>query len=122
MKIVLKIEELAMLTLGITGFYLLSFSWWWFIGLFFLPDIGLLGYLVNDRIGAFIYNIFHHKGIAITIFLMGFFLKNEMTQLMGIILFTHSCFDRVFGYGLKYEQGFKFTHLGEIGKYKSRFS
>ncbi|HZJ19645.1 MAG TPA: DUF4260 family protein [Pricia sp.] len=23
--------------------------------------------------------------------------------------------DRIFGYGLKYNKGFKFTHLGEIG-------
>ena len=35
---------------------------------------------------------------------------------LGIILFGHSSMDRFFGYGLKYENGFKFTHLGEIGK------
>lgn len=34
----------------------------------------------------------------------------------GIIIFGHASFDRFFGYGLKYENGFKFTHLGEIGK------
>nr|WP_227009131.1 DUF4260 family protein [Christiangramia fulva] len=34
----------------------------------------------------------------------------------GIILFARSSFDRMPGYGLKYEKGYKFTHLGEIGK------
>jgi len=32
-----------------------------------------------------------------------------------IILFGHSSMDRIFGYGLKTNQGFKFTHLGTIG-------
>jgi hypothetical protein len=37
-------------------------------------------------------------------------------QLAGIILFTHSSMDRVFGYGLKYPDSFNNTHLGPIGK------
>jgi hypothetical protein len=36
-------------------------------------------------------------------------------QLIGTILFIHIAMDRIFGYGLKYDKGFKFTHLGEIG-------
>ncbi|MCF4100219.1 DUF4260 domain-containing protein [Gillisia sp. M10.2A] len=116
MKIALKLEELVMLALGIFGFYYLQFSWWWFFGLFLLPDVSMLGYLVNNRVGAFFYNMFHHKGIAILIYLIGFFLNNEILKLIGVILFSHSSFDRMLGYGLKYEKGFKFTHLGEIGK------
>ena len=34
----------------------------------------------------------------------------------GIILFGHSSMDRMFGYGLKLKEGFKYTHLGMIGK------
>lgn len=30
----------------------------------------------------------------------------------------HSSIDRIFGYGLKYKEGFGFTHLGKIGKQK----
>lgn len=30
----------------------------------------------------------------------------------------HSAMDRLFGYGLKYNKGFKYTHLGEIGREK----
>ena len=116
MKLTLKIEELAMLLLGIWAFSLLNYSWWWFAALFFLPDIGMLGYLINDKAGAFCYNIFHHKGIAIILGILGILLQIEGLQLTGIILFAHSSFDRVLGYGLKYEKGFKFTHLGEIGK------
>jgi len=31
-------------------------------------------------------------------------------------MFGHSSMDRMFGYGLKTEEGFKYTHLGMIGK------
>lgn len=115
MKKIIKTEELAMLVLGIWMFSLYNISWWWFIGFFLVPDIGMLGYLINNRWGAFSYNIFHHKAIAIGIGLLGFYLKLQVLEIAGIILFSHSSFDRMLGYGLKYEKGFKFTHLGEIG-------
>ncbi|MEW7290064.1 DUF4260 domain-containing protein [Aquimarina sp. 2304DJ70-9] len=116
MKITLQLEEIAMLGLGIYLFSLLSYPWWLFLALFLVPDIGMLGYVFNNKTGAFIYNIFHHKGLAILVYLIGMYISNEMLQLFGIILFAHSSFDRLLGYGLKYEKGFKFTHLGEIGK------
>lgn len=116
MKTTLQLEELTMLGLGIYLFSLTSFSWWLFLALFLVPDIGMLGYLINNKVGAFAYNIFHHKGLAILIYLTGIYLSNEIMQLSGIILFSHASFDRILGYGLKLEKGFKFTHLGEIGK------
>ncbi|WP_438425836.1 DUF4260 domain-containing protein [Aquimarina macrocephali] len=116
MKTTLKLEEIAMLGLGIYLFSLLSYPWWLFLALFLLPDIGMLGYIINNRVGALSYNIFHHKGIAVLIYIMGVYISNELLQLSGVILFAHAAFDRILGYGLKYEKGFKFTHLGEIGK------
>lgn len=114
MKLALKIEELFMFGLGIYGFSLLDFKWWVFLVLILLPDIGMLGYLVNDKTGAITYNVFHHKGLAILIYLIGIYLGNQIFMLIGIILFSHASMDRIFGYGLKYYKGFKFTHLGEI--------
>ena len=105
-----------MLLLGIYVFGFLYFDWWWLLALFFLPDVGMLGYAFGSRAGAFFYNLFHHKGLAILIYLAGFFFLNEILQLIGVIMFSHASFDRLLGYGLKYEKGFKFTHLGEIGK------
>ncbi len=116
MKTIVQLEELAMLGLGIYLFSLLSFPWWLFLALFLLPDIGMVGYLINTRIGALTYNILHHKGVAICIYFVGLYLSNEFILLSGIMLFSHAAFDRILGYGLKYEKGFKYTHLGEIGK------
>ncbi len=105
-----------MLVLGLYLFSLLDYAWWWFPVLILAPDIGMLGYLAGNRVGAFCYNLFHHKGVALAIYLLGTYFSIPLCQLIGTILFSHSALDRVFGYGLKYEKGFKFTHLGEIGK------
>ncbi|TDN89109.1 uncharacterized protein DUF4260 [Salegentibacter sp. 24] len=115
MNTTLKLEELAMLVLGVFVFTQLDFAWWWFLVLFFTPDFGMQGYLLGNKIGALIYNLFHHKGLAVVLWLLGFYFHNEVFQLIGVILFSHAAFDRILGYGLKYEKGFKFTHLGEIG-------
>lgn len=114
MKSILKLEELFQLILGIYLFSTLSYAWWWFLILILLPDIGMLGYLINTKIGAITYNIFHHKGLAILIFLSGIYFKIEVMLLLGIILFSHASLDRIFGYGLKYTDHFKNTHLGSL--------
>lgn len=81
------------------------------------PDISVIGYVLNMKIGAVAYNIFHHKAIALVVYVCGFYFHTEAMRLAGIILFAHSCMDRMLGYGLKYFQGFQFTHLGKIGKH-----
>lgn len=118
MKNSLKIEELFMFGLGVYLFSLLPYQWWWFLVLILAPDIGMIGYLFGNKVGAFMYNLFHHKGVAIAIYLLGVYLSVSVMQLIGILLFTHSAMDRIMGYGLKYDTGFKFTHLGEIGNSK----
>ncbi len=116
MKNILKLEELCMFLFGVYLFTQLHFAWWWFLALILLPDISMIGYLINNKIGAVCYNIVHHKGIALIIYVTGYYLHNEILQLAGVILFAHSLMDRTMGYGLKYFEGFKFTHLGIIGK------
>ena len=115
MKTVIRLEEAAMFGLTIYLFSLLSFSWWWYPVLLLTPDIGMLGYVINTKAGAMLYNLFHHKAIAIIIYVTGLIMHNEMLQLAGLILFGHSSMDRLFGYGLKYQDDFKHTHLGMIG-------
>lgn len=115
MKTTLKIEELAQFILGIFLFSQLSYSWWVFPALLLLPDIGMLGYLVNTKVGAITYNLFHHKAIAIGMMLVGMLYIGEIYSLIGILLFSHASMDRIFGYGLKYPDHFKNTHLGRMG-------
>ena len=118
MKNILKLEEVAMLALSIYFYALLDFDWWWYLVLFFLPDISFVAYALNAKIGAYTYNILHHKGLMLLIYFLGIFLHNEILQMVGLVFFGHASFDRIFGYGLKYEDSFNNTHLGPIGKIK----
>jgi hypothetical protein len=116
MKTLLKLEEVAQFVLSIVLFSQLPFAWWWFPALILVPDLGMLGYLVNSKIGAYTYNFVHHKALAITIGTLGLLLNNPVLMLTGIILFGHSAMDRMLGYGLKYTDDFTNTHLGRVGK------
>lgn len=116
MKNLIRLEEAAMFAFSILLFTELPFAWYWFLVLILAPDIGMIGYAFGDKIGAYAYNLFHHKGLAILIYIIGWWLSNDYLLFSGIILFGHASMDRIFGYGLKYEKGFKFTHLGEIGQ------
>lgn len=115
MKNLLKIEELALFAMSIYLFGLLEMAWWWYPALILLPDIGMIGYLASTRTGAITYNLFHHRAVAISVLTTGYLLSNEWLTLAGIILFGHISMDRIFGYGLKYTDDFKNTHLGRIG-------
>lgn len=116
MKNILKIEEFTMFAISVYALFFLKAEWWCYLLLLLGPDISMIGYLVGNKTGAVIYNLFHHKGIAVGIFLAGLITSNSALQIAAIILFGHSSMDRMFGYGLKLFEGFKFTHLGVIGK------
>lgn len=115
MEKIIKLEELGLLLLGIYLFNQLEYAWW-FLVLILAPDFSMIGYLFGNRIGAICYNIAHHRGIAIVLYFVGIYTSTTILQLLAVILFAHSAMDRMLGYGLKYEKGFKYTHLGEIGK------
>ncbi len=116
MKTILKLEEVAMFAISLYCFDQLPYPWWWFPALFLTPDLSLLGYLANPKVGAISYNIFHHKGLAIAIGAIGVILASSALIFAGILLFAHASLDRMLGYGLKYSDSFTHTHLGNIGK------
>lgn len=116
MKTTLKLEEAAMFIASLLLFQQHGFSWGWFAVLFLAPDLGMLGYLAGTKTGAFTYNLVHHKALAVLVYLAGFYGALPSLQFAGLLLFAHSSFDRIFGYGLKYKDNFHHTHLGMIGK------
>lgn len=48
--------------------------------------------------------------------ILGYWLDSQVLSLSGIIVFGHSAIDRALGYGLKFNDDFKHTYLGWIGK------
>ena len=119
MKSVLKLEELALFGIfTLAYFYLYPGAWVFFLILFFVPDVSFVFYLISTKVGAIAYNTLHHKGIMALVVFLGFVMQNEWMIKIGLIFLAHSSFDRVFGYGLKYNDSFERTHLGWIGKSK----
>lgn len=116
MNNILKLEELGQFLLSIFLFNQLDYAWWVFPACLLLPDLSMLGYLIDTKTGAWLYNFFHHKLLAIIIMSIGFYFNYPAITLAGVILFGHSAMDRSFGYGLKFNDSFKHTHLGWIGK------
>lgn len=114
MKLQLKLESLAEFLLSIFVFSRLEFAWYWYPALLLLPDLSMIGYAFSPRIGAVIYNFFHNKALGVVVALAGFSIANPILLLAGVILFGHSAMDRIFGYGLKFPDDFKNTHLGRI--------
>jgi len=132
MKNLLRLEELAQLVLCLFLLIANDVPWWCYLVLALGPDIGMLGYLINARVGAITYNVLHHKGFALSVIFLGYYLplvslfqmtESDLSQyhfiiLGGIILYGHASMDRIFGYGLKFGDNFHHTHLGWIGKGK----
>ena len=114
MKTLLKSEELIQFLGAIYLFSRLNFAWWWFPALLLVPDLSMIGYVINPTVGAVLYNIVHHKGLSIFIGLLGLMMGSQALMLTGIILFAHSSMDRMLGYGLKYLDSFKHTSLESL--------
>lgn len=119
MKKILNLEEAVQFAFAIFLNMYLPYAWWWYWVWFLVPDVSMLGYVVNTKVGAITYNFIHHKGVALIIYVIGILVKNNELQFAGLVLFGHSAFDRLMGYGLKYPDHFQHTHLGYIGNKKS---
>lgn len=116
MKTLLKLEEAAELGLSLWLFSTLDIAWWVYLLFLLTPDIGMLGYLVNPKAGSLLYNLFHHKGVAIVLLIAGLASNLSWLAFAGTLLLGHAALDRVLGYGLKYSDNFGHTHLGWVGK------
>lgn len=92
----------------------------WFIPALLIPDVSMVGYVANSRIGAIAYNAVHNLTIAGVALGLGWWLDSRYVLLVGAVLLAHVGMDRTLGYGLKYPTGFQDTHLGRIGGSKAR--
>jgi Domain of unknown function (DUF4260) len=109
--ILLRAEEAVILTLTIFAYQHLHYSWLFFALLFFTPDLSMLGYLINTRVGAATYNVAHTLTLALAFLLASYTEHWHQATAFALIWVAHIAFDRLLGYGLKYPTSFKETHL-----------
>jgi hypothetical protein len=115
-RILLRLEGLTLFLGMILLYAAWDGSWLVFALLFFVPDLSFLGYLAGPRTGAMIYNTAHSYMAPVTLMTLGFGFEAPLTLSIAMIWLAHIGFDRALTYGLKYQAGFTFTHLGRIGR------
>jgi hypothetical protein len=111
-KLLLRLEGLCVLFVAVSAYATLSHGWTLFFLLFLVPDLGMLGYLAGRNAGAVLYNMTHWYGVPLALIGFGIVGHFALPLAFGLIWAAHIGFDRALGYGLKYVDGFGFTHLG----------
>jgi len=110
-SMILRTEGLIELILAVSAYRYFGGGWTSFALLFLIPDLSMLGYLVNPRFGARLYNIAHTYISSTLLALCGLAFATPLFYSLTLIWAAHIGLDRMVGYGLKYPAGFKTTHL-----------
>lgn len=102
--------------------YYADLTWWVLIAAFLVFDLSALGYVRDNRVGAFFYNLIHNYSAPAILAGVYAVLRGGGTDADWLALLAaswgfHVAIDRVLGYGLKMES-FQVTHLGRIGRPK----
>ena len=114
--VLLRSEGLALLVMAVALYARSDSSWLLFAILFLAPDLGMLGYVKNTRLGALTYDLLHTYVPPAALGLAGVGLDVDWMAAVALIWFAHIGADRMLGYGLKYPTSFGHTHLGVIGR------
>jgi Domain of unknown function (DUF4260) len=113
----LRLEGLAAAAVSLVLYARTGASWWLFVALWLVPDLSMLGYLTGRPCrGARIYNAFHSYIVPAVLGLSSLLFRAPVMLPVALIWINHIGVDRLLGFGLKYSDGFGFTHLGRIGK------
>lgn len=112
--LLLRLEGLAILVAVVLIYGQLGGDWLAFVLLLFVPDVSMLGYVVNARVGAITYNIGHFLALPLMLGLLALAGGWLTGVLLALIWLAHIGLDRLLGYGLKYATEFKATHLGRV--------
>ncbi len=112
----LRAEGLAVVVLTAILYAKTGASWWLFAALWLVPDLSMLGYLANARIGAICYNTAHTYLLPVMLAAAALLMHKPALLPYLLLWCNHIGVDRLCGYGLKYSSGFGFTHLSRLGK------
>jgi len=115
-RALLRMEGVVLFA-GMTLLYALwDGSWWVYAILFLAPDLSFAAYLAGPKAGALVYNAAHSYLGPVVLMTTGLALTSPLVLSIAMIWLAHIGIDRALGYGLKYQAGFAFTHLGRIGR------
>lgn len=115
-KVFLRLDGVVLFVASLLLFRSTHQHWWWVPALLFVPDIFMAGYARSTKLGALIYNIGHSYLLPAVTAFIGWHYERPLILAVGLIWLAHVGMDRFAGYGLKYDDNFKETHLGNLFK------
>ena len=71
------------------------------------------GYAAGARFGARLYNLTHTTLLPAIILGVGYWQADRLIMALALIWLVHIGLDRMLGMGLKYNDRFSHTHLGD---------
>ena len=111
---IVRIENGCAFAISFYIYMLLDFPIWLFFVLLLVPDITMIGYVINKEIGAVVYNFGHSLISPLVILLSYFYFSKDYLLMISIIWIAHIFMDRLLGFGLKYGDSFNKTHIQKL--------
>ena len=119
-RLILRLEAAAVMACSLAAYARMGEGWLLFAVLFLVPDLSMLGYLGGRKLGAASYNAAHSYLIPVALGVAGLVLARPLLVGIALIWAAHIGFDRLLGYGLKYQTAFGHTHLSGRGEKRTR--
>ena len=89
MRSVIKLENTFIFIITIAVYVKLEFSIWLFLLLLLVPDIFMLGYVINRKTGSYVYNIGHTYITPIIIALLYLYIDERLLLQISLIWLAH---------------------------------
>ena len=116
-RTLLRLEGLAVLLACLAAYgQWADRGWGFFVVVFLLPDLSMLGYLSNPQVGAAGYNAAHCYVGPVLLGAASVLWLGQSGLGIALIWGAHIGLDRMLGYGLKFSSSFHSTHLGAMGR------
>jgi hypothetical protein len=113
-KFLLRLDGVAVALVALLLYRELGVSWWVFAACFLAPDLAFIAYVFGPRAGAATYNALHTYVVGALMFGAGLLTEHTALMAVGLIWVGHIGIDRAFGFGLKYRDDFRRTHLQRL--------
>ena len=107
----LRLEGLAVAAAALAAYSLLGGPLWLLVVLALAPDLSMAAYAAGPRLGALGYNVVHSYALPLALAGLGIWFGASLALQVATVWIAHIGFDRLAGYGMKHEAGFKHTHL-----------
>src|SRR5262245_9912351 len=112
----IRADAIAVFAAAVWAMTVTDGRWSWFLALFLVPDLSMLGYLFGSRVGAGAYNTVHMYGWPLALLATGLGGHRSLMTTAALSWIAHIALDQALGYGLKLSTAFENTVLGPIGR------